>query len=83
MDCSFELFNLQSGNLVGSYATQCEAIEVVRRAFETHGPQAVQGLVLLRVDDDDAVLIEEELGLVQLAIGSRPLSRPAASPASS
>lgn len=74
MMTSFELFDVDSGNLVGSYAREEEARAIVRRAYESDGPDGTRGLVLLRVRGDDVLLIAEGNELVQDAIASQAAS---------
>ena len=50
MTTSFELMDLDSGNLVGSYRTLDEALEVVRNAYATYGQSGIDGLGLARVE---------------------------------
>ncbi|MCD6059205.1 MAG: hypothetical protein K0Q89_2735 [Thermomicrobiales bacterium] len=50
MATSFELMDLDSGNLVGSYRTLEEALEVVRDAFATYGQSGINDLGLARVE---------------------------------
>ena len=50
MATSFELMDLDSGNLVGSYRTLEEALEVVRDAFATYGQSGIDDLGLARVE---------------------------------
>lgn len=47
---TFQLWEAESANLVGSYRTEDAALDVVRQARETHGDDAVASLVLLRED---------------------------------
>jgi hypothetical protein len=50
MATSFELMDLDSGNLVGSYRTLDEALEVVRDAYATYGRSGIDDLGLARVE---------------------------------
>jgi hypothetical protein len=50
MTTSFELMDLDSGNLVGSYRTLEEALEVVRDAYATYGQSGIDDLGLARVE---------------------------------
>jgi hypothetical protein len=52
MDASFELMDLDSGSLVGSYRTLDEALEVVRNAYATYGRSGIDDLGLARVTSD-------------------------------
>lgn len=38
---AFEIWDTESGNLVGDYPTERAALDVVRRMIEIHGRQAV------------------------------------------
>lgn len=50
MVTSFELMDLDSGNLVGSYRTLEEALEVVRDAYSVYGRSGIDDLGLVRVE---------------------------------
>jgi len=50
MAVSFELMDLDSGNLVGSYRTLEEALEVIRNAYATYGLSGIDDLGLARVE---------------------------------
>ena len=50
MTTSFELMDLDSGNLVGSYRTLEEALEVIRNAYATYGLSGIDDLGLARVE---------------------------------
>ncbi len=49
-DESFELMDVDSGNLVGSFATEAEAVAAVRAAYARFGDEGVRDLLLIRVD---------------------------------
>ena len=64
MATSFELMDLDSGNLVGSYHTLGEALEVVRDAYATFGRSGIDDLGLARVESggsQDCLAIGPEL----------------------
>ena len=44
----FQLWEAESANLVGSYATEEDALIVVRNAIEKHGREALDTIVLVR-----------------------------------
>ncbi len=67
---SFELFDVESGNLVGSYASEEEARAIALRAYESYGRDGIQGLMLLRVQDDDVHLVAEEDALLQAKVAT-------------
>ena len=50
MATSFELMDLDSGNLVGSYRTLDEALKFVRDAYATYGRSGIDDLGLARVE---------------------------------
>jgi hypothetical protein len=45
---TFALWDLETGNLVGVYASEPEALAVVRAAIREHGPEYVIPLALVR-----------------------------------
>jgi len=45
---TFQLWEAESANLVGSYPTREAALVIVREAVQTHGRDAVASLVLVR-----------------------------------
>ncbi len=47
---SFELWDLETGNALGEYEREADAVAVVRNNVRTHGPSVVQGIALLAVD---------------------------------
>jgi hypothetical protein len=69
MPISMELIDTDSGNLVGSYATLEEALDIVRSSFSEHGEPGIQGLSLLLIREDGSQhLVSEDLDLVRLAL---------------
>lgn len=52
MTVTYELWNTQTGNLVGAFETEDAALETVRKAVESHGPAYVDSLLLGHEDDD-------------------------------
>jgi hypothetical protein len=76
MTVSLELIDLDSGNLVGSYPTLEEALEIVRTAYSQYGEPGVQGLALLLIREDGSQqLVSEDLDLVRLALGSQMVAQ--------
>lgn len=67
MSGHFELMDLASGNLVGDYDTQDDALEVVRQSLMRDGIQAVEQLGLASVDGSEIVLIATNDELLALA----------------
>ena len=50
----WELWDTESGNMVGDYATEAEALTVVRNALRQHGSSVVATLALGAEHDDEA-----------------------------
>jgi hypothetical protein len=48
----WELWDTDSGNLVGDYATEADALLIVRNAVQRHGP-AVAAMLALGAEYDD------------------------------
>lgn len=48
----YELWSTSSGNIIGSYETEGEALDVVRAAIERYGDSYVDDVILGRDDDD-------------------------------
>lgn len=44
----FQLWEMESANLVGSYPTEDAALDMVRKAIEKHGRESMDAIVLLR-----------------------------------
>ena len=71
MATSFELMDLDSGNLVGSYRTLEEALQVIRDAYAAYCQSGVDDLGLGRVESggsQECIAIGSEL--VEYALGS-------------
>jgi hypothetical protein len=65
----FQLWDMESANLLGSYATEDAALSVVWQAIEKHGAEAIATLMLLREEADGrSTLLAESTGLVELAL---------------
>ena len=60
MNVFFELFDLASGNVIEDFATEEEAVEVLRSAERDHGPEAICDIALLRFEDGHPTLIAME-----------------------
>ena len=64
----YELWETSSGNLIGSYDSESEALAVVRRVVEDEGAPALDSILLQRKDHDDgAKLIAEGKTLLSRA----------------
>jgi hypothetical protein len=49
----WELWDTESGNMVGDYASEADALTVVRDALRRHGSSVVASLALGAEHDDD------------------------------
>jgi hypothetical protein len=71
----YEVWETQSGNLVGSYIHERDALLVVRRACDRHGDGSVASLTLARENDQgETEAIASGAGLVELARQAIPTS---------
>jgi hypothetical protein len=50
----WELWDTESGNMVGDYASEAEALTVIRDALQRHGSSVVAVLALGAEHDDEA-----------------------------
>lgn len=67
MDTSYELWNVESGNIIGSFETLDEALAVVRYLLDTYGQGYARELTLGRRDDDSpATIVGEGDRLVEM-----------------
>jgi len=74
----YELWDIQSKNLVGDYRTRDEALRIVRSAFETHGRDAVRRLALSVEDrSGNTSPIADGDALIDLALEGKSIARPA------
>ena len=82
---TYELWEMSTGNLIGAYATQQEALALIRRAIVAHGKTYVD-TILLGVEDEKgrSKTIAKGQALAHLASapagGEAPETRPARSP---
>ncbi|MEA2583640.1 MAG: hypothetical protein QOF33_1725 [Thermomicrobiales bacterium] len=51
MAITFELWDVDTGNIIGSFATQDESLEAVRRLLEAYGPGYAEDLDLTARED--------------------------------
>jgi hypothetical protein len=66
---TFQLWEAESANLVGSYPTQEAALTIVREAVRSHGRDLVRSLVLVREDARGRLTtVAEGDGLIELAV---------------
>jgi len=76
----FELLDVETGNLIGTYETEEEALAVVRRAARLNGPSYVSALALGYEDQDgEGAQLAAGADLLDRAYASDPgkVSRPA------
>jgi hypothetical protein len=67
----YELFDRPTANLIGTYDSVDEALEVVRRAVEQESPASFRNVALGAEDEhDDTTVIAAGDELVALALGS-------------
>ena len=52
---TYELWDIETANLVGAYATGAEALVMVQRALDAYGAGYADGLALVLDDDQDDV----------------------------
>lgn len=48
----FEVWDSASGNLLGTWDSEEQAVDVIRKVYETDGKVSVESLVLARQDPD-------------------------------
>jgi hypothetical protein len=66
MNDYFEIIDLKSGNVIGGYESEDEALASLRRSLHTHGPRAIEELSLMRITDDDQFLVAMQGDLERL-----------------
>ena len=73
---SYVLWDVETGNVVGDFATEDEALAVVRELLDDNAPDYVDALSLGRTDDDRGTrLVAEGQRLAALARGGVEPSR--------
>jgi hypothetical protein len=70
----FDLMELSTGNLLGSYEHEEEALRDVRETAEAFGADAVASLALAVVDDKSGILLAEGAELLERANASTSLA---------
>ena len=69
----YDVWNAETGNLVASYRSEAEALELVRATIHAYGIDSVSGWSLLwgdDMDDDAGGLIAEGAALADFAVTS-------------
>jgi hypothetical protein len=65
---SYELWQTQTRNLIGTFATEAEALEVVRRAADSHGSDYIDTIFLGHEDNvGHSRMVAEGKALLQMA----------------
>ena len=49
---TYEIWDMQTGNLVASFGRETDALTLVRDAVDAHGEQYARNLALVREDED-------------------------------
>ena len=78
---AYDLWDVESGNIVNTFETEAEALAVVRTLLDLNGPAYVQALSLGHEDDDDGTMriIAEGDDLAEL-LASPPRTPPVTMP---
>lgn len=66
MDPPFEVIDLKSGNVIGGFESEDDALASLRRALQAHGPRAVQDLSLMQITEDDQIVVAMQEDLERL-----------------
>ncbi len=64
LDAYFELFDLESGNVIEDYARESDAIDALVQVVVNHGSQAIETFALTHVVNGKPVLIAMQDELV-------------------
>lgn len=78
MDNYFEVIDLRSGNVIGGFESEDEALASLWRALGAHGPRAIEELSLMRITDEDQFLIAMQDDLERLVRASETGVAPSA-----
>lgn len=74
----YELWDIETANVVVSYETEAEALAAVRKAVARHGESYVEGLALIREDDrGESQTMAEGRSLLNYAVAEALLPLPA------
>lgn len=60
------MIDLHSGNVIGGFDSEDEALASLRRSLETHGPRAIRDLSLMQITDDDQFVVAMQDDLERL-----------------
>lgn len=61
MPAAYAIYDTETANLIGTFPTEEEALEMVWRAVQEDGPDSIEGWALGRTDHTGAVLTGAEL----------------------
>ncbi len=64
----YELWDVQTGNIINTYRTEAAALAVVRELLDANGQAYGEALALGRADDRGKTLVAEGNALVALAL---------------
>lgn len=64
----YDIYDTDTANMVGSFATEHEALAMVQRAVEEDGPESVESWALGRSDRSGDVLSGQQL--IERALGA-------------
>jgi hypothetical protein len=64
MDAYFELFDLESGNVIEDYVSERDAIDALVQVVVNHGSQAIETFALTHVTNGKSMLIAMQDELV-------------------
>jgi hypothetical protein len=77
MSTVYELMDVESANLIGTYESETEALSVVRAAVAAHGKVAIDGIALGYEDEKgNGAMIAKGAELVARALSMDPKSFP-------
>jgi hypothetical protein len=69
----YQLIDLTSGNVVGDYDTEAEALGDLRQAADTHGWGSIRDYSLMRIEHDAQSVVATQHALVLLARQHQPV----------
>ncbi len=69
---AYELWEMRSGNLVGSFPTKDAALAVVIDTLRLYGPSSTDSIALTREMGEESETIAEGAGLAHLALQAFP-----------
>lgn len=70
MKVFFELFDLETGNVIEDFETEQDAMDALIAAEREHGSQAIKNVALLRFDNGHPALVAMEQDLVDRVMTS-------------